>query len=187
MKTDRQLINAIIPHILRAVVVIGMATMITFTVGKAITKISTTLNEKKVMTFAMQKRSETTQELQTAFATIGESEKKIRDAFPITENVLEFVIATEAIGNQNSMPQTIRFSPPGTAIVETPSLTIIPLTYTITTSGTATTLLNYLRQFESLSYFAGIRSITVTTGAPQGWNGASTMTIQGTLYTKKSL
>lgn len=187
MFNKKQLLNAIIPHILKAVIAIGIAAMIVSIFSERITKIGQTLSEKKVMTLALQERSETVATLRNTFATIGNSDQRIQDAFLTTDNVLEFVTAVEAIGNQNSMQQSIKFATPELPLVETPFITVIPVGYTITTSGTVTTLANYLRQFEALSYFAGIKSITLSTGSSKGWEDSSSITIQGTLYTKKSL
>ncbi|OGM93723.1 hypothetical protein A2524_01310 [Candidatus Wolfebacteria bacterium RIFOXYD12_FULL_48_21] len=184
-KHTNHFIYALIPDILKVFLAIAIAGTLISIIGARITKMEVTLNEKKAMTIALQKRSETTVALRNAFAVIGDSDRRIADAFPATENVLDFVTATETLGNQNSMQQTIRFDAPGQPIVETESITIIPVKYTITANGTITTLANYARQFEELSYFVGIRSITISTGSQKGWEDSSTITIQGTLYTKK--
>lgn len=187
MANKKQLLYAMMPHILKAVIAIGVAVMIVSIFSERITKIGLTLSEKRVMTLALQKRSETVATLRDTFAAIGNSDQRIRDAFLTTDNVLEFVTAVETIGNQNSMQQSLKFGVPEPPLVETSTIIIIPVSYTITANGTITTLSNYMHQFEALSYFAGIRSITISTGSPKGWEDTSTITIQGTLYTKKSL
>lgn len=187
MFNKKQLLYAIIPHILKAVIAIGIAIILISLFTTRITKIEVTLREKKVMTLALQQRSETISTLRNTFATIGDSDKKILDAFLTTDNVLEFVTAVETIGNQNSMQQSLKFATPELPLIETPVVTVIPVGYIATTNGTVTTLSNYLRQFETLSYFAGIKSITIATGSPKGWEDSSSITMQGTLYTKKSL
>lgn len=187
MTTKKQLFYAILPHILKAVIAIGIAIAIISIASERITKIEVTLNEKKAMALALQHRSETTTLLRNIFATIGDSDKKILNSFPTTDNVLEFVTAVETIGNQNSMQQSLRFGTPESPISTTPAVTIVPVGYTVTTNGTIMTLANYIRQFQELSYFASIRSMTIATGAAKGWEDNSTITIQGTLYTKNSL
>lgn len=187
MFNKKQLIYAIIPHILKAVIAIGIALVIVSFFGARITTIEVTLKERKAMTFALRQRSETTATLRNMFGIIGESDGKIRDAFPITDNVLEFVTAVETLAGQNTMQQSLKFAAPDLPISETASLTVIPVGYTMTTNGTVATLANYLRQFEALPYFAGVHAMTLSTASPKGWDDNSSITIQGTLYTQKSL
>lgn len=185
MFNKKQLIYAIAPHILKALIAAGLTIAIVSFFSTRITTMGVTLNEKKVMTLILQNRNESTAALRNTFENIGESDKKIRDAFLATDNVLEFVSAVETLGTQSFLRQTLRFSTPELPIAETAAITIIPVGYAITANGTAATLERYLQQFETMSYFAGIRSITLSTGSPKGWEDESAITLQGTLYTKR--
>ena len=187
MLNKKRLIYAVMPQLLKVIIAIFITIGIVAIVSKHIATIGSTLNEKKALTIALQQRNETTTTIRNTFATIQDSDKRIINAFPATDNVLDFVAATEALGTQNSMQQSLRFADPRPPFAEIKALTVIPIGYTITTSGTITTLSRYLQQFEVLPYFAGIQSITIATASAKGWEDSSSITLQGTLYTKKPL
>ena len=186
MFKKRQLLFAFVKHAIKAIIAIILCVIAITIISNRITKISTSLQEKKIMALILEKRSITATTLRDHFNTIGDNDKKIRDAFLSTDNVLEFVNAIETAATQHSMQQTIKFGTPGEAILETEDLTILPISFSITANGTITTVTQYLKQVEMLPYFAEITSLTLATASPQGWTDASSITIQGILYVKKT-
>jgi len=54
--------------------------------------------------------------------------------------------------------------------------------YTINLNGTINTLKAYLEQIEKITFANKIGAVNLLAAPPHGWDGDSTITINGTLY-----
>ena len=140
--------------------------------GQQIVKISNSLAEQRATAFILEKRSETITQLKEDFKLVGDADKKIENAFPPADNVLEFVAALETLANQNGVSQGLSFSAPVEGSVD----------YTIAIGGHIFILINYLKNFEKIPYFSAISSVSLN--APGGWEGNSTISLKAKVYTR---
>lgn len=182
MFKQRQLILILLRHIAKAVIAAAVAIVVVTFFGTKIKTISNALQEQKLLTMVLEQRNATAATLREDFKQIGSNDQKIREAFLSTNDVLDFVGSLETIAAQNSMQETIKFGTPEPATTPANEFTVVPIGYTINANGTEATLVNYLKQLESLPYFAGITSITIASGSTVGWNDRSTITLQGKIY-----
>jgi hypothetical protein len=127
---------------------------------------------------------ENIQQLKNSLALLGENDKKIIAIYPPTDNILNFVSATESIAKQTSLKQALRFGD-FAPIADSNVIIINKIDYNINLNGTITTLKAYLEQMEKISFVAKIGSVNLLAAPPNGWNGDSTITINGSLYAQQ--
>jgi acetolactate synthase small subunit len=183
--TRKQVIEIIVRQTLIAIAAIILALGISIFASRAILKISNSLQEKTRLSKMLTMRVENIQQLKKSLALLGENDKKIIAIYPPTDDILDFVSATESIAKQNSLKQTLRFGDFMSA-ADTGIVSISRTDYTINLNGTITTLKAYLEQLEKIQFVAKIGSVNLLAAPPNGWNGDSTITINGSLYAQQT-
>lgn len=183
--TRKQVLHIIYRQTLIALVAIILAITLSMLTGKAILKISDSLQQKEKLSKILAIRIENIQQLKNSLALLGDNDKKIIDIYPSTDNVLDFVSATESIAKQTSLKQNLKFGD----FVQLDSLgnTFIYKTdYTLSLNGTITTLKAYLEQMEKIPFVTKIGAINLLASPPNGWNGDSTISVNGSLYAQQA-
>jgi hypothetical protein len=181
----KQVINIITRQTLIALAAVLVAIVISLFAAKAIQKISDSLQQKERLSKILAMRIENIQQLKNSLALLGENDKKIVAVYPSTDNILDFVSALESLARQTSLRQSLRFGD-FTSTAYAGGISISKTDYTASLNGTVKTLKIYLQQLEQLSYVAKIGSITILAAPPNGWNGDSTITINGSLYAQQA-
>ncbi|MDD4901647.1 MAG: hypothetical protein PHE24_00760 [Patescibacteria group bacterium] len=168
-----------------ALLAIILAVTINFFTGKAINKISDSLSQKEKLSRTLTLRIENIQQLKNSLTLLGDNDQKIRDVYPPADNILAFVSALESIAKQNSLQQNLRFGN-FTPTTDAGGISVVKTDYTINLNGTINTLSAYLKQIEKLPFATAIGSINLLAPPPNGWNGNSSITINGTLYARQT-
>lgn len=180
----RKLILAFFFRILASVIVASI--IITACVGQ-INKINASIIEKNKLARILDQKSETLRELEQNLAVIGTNDKKILEALPPSNNILDFIAVLENLAARTSVRQTMRF---GTPVAVTPAeakgVGIARIDYTMAISGNVHTLFNYMKNFEHLPYFTRINSFSVQSGNELGWEGESTISISASVFVQDS-
>ena len=175
MFTKKQLLIKIFKNVLKAGVAIAVAASIVIFTGEQISKISNSLIEQRTAAFILEKRSETISRLAKDFVTVGNTDEKIKNAFPPVDNILGFVATLENLFVQNSIQGTYSFG--------TPSEAGDYIDYGLNINANIFSLINYLKSFENLPYFTRILSIGL--GAQgNGWEGNSLVSLRAKIYTR---
>jgi len=180
----KQVVTIISRQVIIAGAAIVVAAAACFFTGQAISKISDSLQQKEKLTELLSLRINNIQQLKNSLAVLGEHDKKIATLYPPTDNILDFVGALGSIAKQTSVKQTLTFGnfAPFTAA----GGTIIDRTdYTISLTGTMPALKAYLEQLEKISFVTKIGAVNLYAAPPSGWNGDSTITINGSLYAQQ--
>lgn len=183
--TRKQVIEIIVRQTLLAIAAIIFAFAVSFFAGKTILKISDSLQQKERLSKILAMRVENIQQLKNSLALLGENDKKIIALYPSTDDILDFVSATESIAKQTSLKQTLHFSD-FTPIAEDSGIAINKTDYTINLGGTITTLKAYLEQMEKTPFVTKIGGVNLLAAPPNGWNGDSSITINGSLYAQQT-
>jgi Tfp pilus assembly protein PilO len=168
-----------------AVLAIILAVSINFFTGKAIDKISDSLSQKERLSKTLTLRIENIQQLKNSLALLGDNDQKIQEVYPPADNILAFVSALDSIAKQNSLQQNLRFGN-FTPTTDAGGISVVKTDYTINLNGTINTLSAYLEQMEKLPFAATIGSVNLLAAPPNGWNGNSSITINGTLYARQT-
>jgi Tfp pilus assembly protein PilO len=168
-----------------ALLAIIIAVTANFFIGKAIGKISDSLSQKEKLSSILSLRVENIQQLKNSLALLGDNDQRIRDVYPPADNILAFVSALDSIAKQNSLQQTLRFSD-FMPVSDTGGISVVKTDYTVSLNGTVATLETYLKQLENLPFAATIGSVNLLAAPPSGWNGNSSITINGTLYARQN-
>lgn len=182
MLKERELILTIGRNLLKAAATAIAAVFLVLFLSGQISKISESIVKNKRTTFLLEKRTETLSELRNNLKIIGDNEKKIEEAMPPVDNILDFVAALEAVASENSLQQSLKFGTP----VQVTAGQIYSIDYYVTLNGNVVTLLNYLKRFEQLPYVTGISRINLQASTPRGWEDDSSVSIQGKLYVRQN-
>ena len=179
----KQLQKQLFSYLLRIAVAVLMGVIIIHIASGQITKISTSLAEKKRLSLLLQRKSETTRQLAQDLAVVGDNDKKILAALPPAQNILDFIGVLDNLAAKNSIKQTTKFNTPVPVSPEGgEGISIQKIDYSISLSGNVFTLMSYLKDFENLPYFTKINSFNIQGGSSLGWEGESTISIQAIVY-----
>lgn len=185
MYNKKQVTSKIAKDALKAGIVVLAAAVLTWFLGKEITKISRAVTEKAVFASLAERRNEDMMQLKNDFTYINGRDKKIMSALLSADNVLEFVDALEKLAQKHSLTQSVKFSTPVPSAAVGSSaagIAMLNVDYTITLTGTVSALRDYLKDFEKLPYFSSITAIQVNAASGETWNENSTISIQAKLY-----
>ncbi len=184
MLTEKQFIRSIVVNLVKVAVILILAGLVIGVFSKLIHRISSSIYEKEGLALLLEKRSENLIKIKSELDKIGNPEQTIENAFPNSDNVLEFVSSMESLAATYSIKQTLRFgnSVPAPELA-TADLNFLVIDYNLTLAGNINILINYLKDFEQLPYFTAINSFTITSGTD--WFNESQIGIQAKLYLKK--
>jgi hypothetical protein len=183
--TRQQVIMIISRRAIIAGAVIIIAALSCFFIGQEIIKISDGLQQKENLTRLLALRIDNIQKLKDSLAILGSGDIKITAVYPSTDNILNFVGALENLAKQNSLKQNLNFSnfAPDASIN---GATIEKTDYTISLTGTVTNLKAYLVRLENISFVTKIGAVNLLAAPPFGWDGDSSITINGSLYARQA-
>lgn len=170
--------------IIIALVIITFSGVGIYFLTKQITKINSSLGEKKEMDYLITNREAVNIKIQTEFLEIDPNyETKINEAVPSVYNVLAFVDVMESLAKKYSFKQTLNFEQPTpvTDISGPINLTVIKFNLIISEAN-VNNFTDYLKDFEKLPYFASINSINYLGTSDNGWANNSTINITGSFY-----
>lgn len=170
--------------IIITLIIIALSCVAIYFFNKQISKINSSLGEKKEMDYLITNRESVNNKIQTEFLEVDPNfEKKINEAIPSVYNVLVFVDSMESLAKKYSFKQTLNFDQPVpvTDISGPINLTVIKFNLTISDAN-VDSFTNYLKDFEKLPYFASISSINYLGTSDSGWLNNSTINITGSFY-----
>ncbi len=175
MFSKKDFILKILKQIIKAGVAVGLALAVIYVCKARIVTITNSLGEQRVAAFVLEKKSQTIRQLQSDFKLVGGADKIIASAKPPSDNLADFQAALESAANRNSLSGNVVFVPPS------PDKTSVD--YSVSLGGNIITLIAYLRDFESLSYFTALSAAQLR---PQSgnWENNSAITLNGRVYTK---
>lgn len=159
MLNRKQFFSQILRHGIKTILAIAIAASIMSYSAKRISKISASIVERRASSFALEKRSEMTAQLEKDFKEIGNADAKIEQVFPSEDSIFGFVSAMENLGKETGRKQGLNFATVyGGATFE----------YSISLDGNIETLIDYLKKFEKLPYIATISGLDFN-GPAGGW------------------
>lgn len=184
MKKNKFLIKLAEKAIILTIIIVA-AIMAARYLIQHIKKINLTMQENKKAGYLLENRERINENIQKNFSSVDPNyEKKISAALPSIYNVLPFVEALESLAKKNSLQQTINFGQPLPADGIPGPLSLVSLDFNISlTGGNIETFTAYLKDFEKLSYFTTINSISLTSAS--GWQDNSSISLSGRLYAQQ--
>ena len=179
MFNKRTVLRTILLHALKSVIAVALAGALISFFTWQINRIGASLSEKEKLVRILERRGETVAILERDLARINDPEGRIRSALLSSENILSFVSTLESLAAERGVIQQLQFGTPTVHPAGATPISVIG--YSISVSGNAETFLQYLKRFESLNYFTGIRSLSVT--APEnGWEKGASVLLSALLY-----
>lgn len=159
MLNKKHFFSQMIKYGVRIILAILIASFVVSYCARRVSKISTSIVERRSSSFALEKRSEMTVRLEKDFKEIGNADAKIEQAFPSEDTIFDFVASMESLGIQASRKQNLSFATVyGGATFD----------YNISLDGNIETFIGYLNLFEKLPYFISLQGITFNSPAG-GW------------------
>jgi len=182
--TRKQVLAIIFRQALIAGAAIIIAAVVCVLSSGAIEKISGSLQQKQRLSKVLAMRVENVRQLKNSLAALGENDKKIIALYPPTDYILDFVSTLENVAKKTSMQQTLHFGN-FAPFVEAGGIPLYQTSYSINLTGTVTALKAYLQQLEKISFITNIGAVNLLASPPNGWNGDSSITINGNLYAQQ--
>lgn len=153
--------------------------------GGKITQIGSALVTTKRNSVVLTRRSEMLNKIEKDISIVGDNAGKINQAYVPVDNILDFVSVVENLAAQSSTQYNVVFGNPVVYAAKGNGENIYSIGYTLTMSGTVYTLSSFLSQFNELPFFADVDSVSVSGSADKGWEGSSSITIQGKVYARQ--
>lgn len=183
MFTTRNLLVLIGRHAAIAVGSIVVSILASYFLAREIARVSDGVVQNRHLATTLEKHTELLSTLARDAQIVGTSDATIESAFVPSDNILEFITAIEALALKNGATQSFHFETPSLSPISAP-FPISTIGYSNTLSLNASSFANYLTDFDKLPYFARVTSLSITSGDPTGWLGASSISYHAVLYTK---
>jgi Tfp pilus assembly protein PilO len=183
MFTEKQLLYKILTNLAMVFGVLIVALIGIGIFSGQISKISDSVYEKQKIALLLSRRNENLTMLKGNLARVGTADVQIENAFPTTDNILEFVSAMETLANQYGVRQTLRFGNATPLPEFAESFPLSTLDYSLTLNGNIGLLISYLEDFEKLPFITAIQSMSINAGS-NGWVNESQISIAAKLYIK---
>jgi hypothetical protein len=183
LTNKKQVLIIVARHLGVAALAVILALIMVTLASRAIVKIGDSLYQKEKLSKLLSIRANNMQQLKKSLEQIGGNGEKMYKIYPPADNILEFVGALESLASQNSLKQTLSFSQ---FLPDTDASAIArgKINYTINLNGTIFTLKAYLQQLEKLPFATKLGALNLLASPAHGWEGDSTITLNGTLYVK---
>lgn len=184
MLSKKQLTVKIFKKCAIAMAAVLVAVGLVWFFAREIKKISTDINKKILNRALEERRGDSLVQIKNDLLSIGKADEKIEKALLPLDNILEFVGALDSLAEKHSIAQTLKFgNPVPLAGSDSGGISILGVDFNLTINGTIDTLVDYLKDLESLPYFSAVSSITLT-ATPNNWNNNSMIYIQAKLYVR---
>jgi len=191
MFTKKQLRIELIKIFSRALLFIALAAIGIYIFSGQIAEIGQTAKDNRTAIAILEQKNQVGNNLKNDFASIGDGDKKIEEAFIKAENIVEFITKLEHIAKNNNLEQNIKFGMP-TLLTEktengktTEAPKLMKVEYNTILKGNAASFNNYLQEFEKLPYFFNVLSITMNSNPASGWEKEATINIRARLYLRQ--
>lgn len=182
MFNKKILIKTLSLHVAKALIAIVLASLAVSFFSWQFEKINTALSEKRKLSYVLEKRSETTAILRKSFTQFDTPEENIKAALLSADDILPFVTVLENTAKNVGLYHTLQFG--GLTPYAGDPIRIVRTDFSVAARGNMKTFVRYLEAFETLPYFTGIRSFTISSGA-EGWAGEASISASGVLYVKE--
>lgn len=185
---NKERILKIVKLIARPVIAVTIAAVLCTLFANQITKISASVKQTQTLSLTLQKRIETISKMKEDLNKIGpENYAKIEDALISTDNVTDIVIAFDELGTRHSMdiiPTLGNLVPTSLEITNGPK--IVTIDYSLTSTTSINTFINFLKAFEKLTLMPVVSALDINGQTTRGWNGSSSISVRGKLYVKQN-
>ena len=191
MFTKRQLTTQLLEILGRAFLAVVVAMVAIYFLSGQISAIGSTARENRTAVTILENKNQVANDLKNGFASIGDGDKKVEEAFIKAENIVEFINKLEDIAKNAGLEQSLRFYTPGPLQPPTEGteenkpadeLKLMEVDYDINLKGSAASLVKYLEEFEKLPYFSKVVSINLNSSPALGWEKDATISVKAQLY-----
>ncbi|MEK7212395.1 MAG: hypothetical protein AAB686_01835 [Patescibacteria group bacterium] len=173
MFSRKQLIIYLAESIGRALLVAVLAVMLIGFLRARIAHIGNSINEQRVTSLILEKKTESVIQLRRDLARIGDAQTKILNALLPLEDILVFQDAVNSSASQFSLQPGFGFG----------NFSDTAADFSLSLSGGFPTLLRYLKSFEAMPYFMDMSSVQLSfSGA--SWEENMRIGINGRVYTR---
>ena len=185
MFTKKQLTKLILINLLIACLAISLSVAGVLFALSQMKSIAHSIDEKKKVSAALTKRSETYAQMKQDIGRYTNAEEHITRALVPIDDISPFTSALEALGTRNGIDETYKFGIP-TMLEQDENLSLASVEYTLEMHANRQSLITYLKNFEALPYFSGITGMTIVGAEERGVDELSTVSMRATLYAKQN-
>lgn len=183
----KKIILKITLNLLIVIVVSAAAWLAVAFFQKKITTISKKIQEKKIISYNLNNRDLNSAKIREELARLDQNwQNKVQAGLPFIDDTAPFVDSIDSLGRKYGLSGSINLSAPEILPKVDGQLPIDRFTYSLALSNAnLNTLINYLKDFESLQFFSGVNSISIGADGATGLNGQITANLSGNLYVRE--
>jgi len=154
---------------------------------KKITAISQKIQEKKIISYNLNNRDLNGAKIREEFGRLDQNwQNKVEAGLPYIDDTSPFIDSIDSLGRKYGLTHSINLSAPEILPRTDDQLPIDRFTYGIAlANGNFNTLINYLKDFERLQFFAGLKTLAISADGESGLNGQLTANLSGNLYVRE--
>lgn len=176
----------LIASIRPALIVIIAIAVVAFISGR-IVAITDMMIERRTAYAVLERRAETINKIREDFDSVGlDAIDKMEATFPPSDNIIEFILAMEALAESAGVQQTLTFATPTPFMVKGEgenAADISSINFSASLNGGADTLLEYLEGIENFPYLTRVLELQITS-AGGDWESGASVSVRGVFYTK---
>jgi hypothetical protein len=177
MSFQNSFVWKIIRQFIKSAIVVFFAVAICLFLKDDIAKTAKMVADERALVAILGNKNEAVAQLKADFKNIDSgAEEKMLAAAPPVDNILNFSGALESASQRLSLLSAIGFESPQS---------VSDVNYNVAiTNGNIFTLIKYLKEFESLPYYTGIKSVALQANEKSDWTDNSKITIIANLKTR---
>jgi hypothetical protein len=174
-------------NILIVVIVSALVWLAVIFFQKKIIAISQKIREKKIISYNLNNRDLKGAETKKEIARLDQNWlNKVESAFPYIDDTAPFIDSVDSLGRKYGLESSLELGAPEILPKVDGQLLIDRFGYKLTLTNTnLNTLVNYLKEFEKMQFFAGLETLSVNSADAGGLNGEVTVNLSGNLYVKE--
>lgn len=183
----KKIIIKIALNIMIVIVVSALAWLAVVFFQKKIISISQKIQEKKIISYNLNNRDLKGAETREELGRLDQNWlTKVESGFPYIDDTAPFIDSVDSLGRKYGLASSLELGAPEILPKIDGQLLIDRFSYKLTLSNTnLNTLINYLKDFERLQFFAGLETLAVNSADAGGLNGKVTVNLSGNLYVRE--
>lgn len=154
---------------------------------KKITLIGQKIQDKKIISYNLNNRDLNNAKIRVELAQLDPKwQEKVEGGLLYIDDTAPFVDSADSLGRKYGLTSSIDLSAPEILPKTAGQLPVDRFAYKLTVSdGNVNTIINYLKDFEKLHFFAGLNSLLISAEDESGLSGQITASMNGNLYVRE--
>jgi hypothetical protein len=154
---------------------------------KKITLISQKIQEKKIISYNLNNRDLNAAKTREELSRLDQGWlTKVEAGLPYIDDTAPFIDSVDSLSRKYGLKSSLGMGAPEILPKTEGQLPVDRFAYQLSvTDGNLNTLINYLKDFEKLQFFAGLKTLDISADGESGLSGKIAATMNGNLYVRE--